>query len=108
MAMGFFVDVLEVESLDMRKDKNGVDKLWARLRLAGGSISVQVRSGTKILEGWSGKASGSVRVLSSKRDFQGHLSDLVTFQPVELDTWVPGEQVLKQGFTALDSFMGKK
>ena len=64
--IGFFLDVLEVESVENRKDRAGSDYQVARLRLAGGVLAVRVRQGVKIVAGWSGKASGSARIVQTK------------------------------------------
>ena len=111
MAMGFFMDVLEVESVDERKGRDPrfpQSVTYARLRLAGGSLSVKVRDGVKIAAGWSGKASGSARVVLLKREFNGRLSDSVALSPVELDAWVPVAEVRQSAASAIDSFLGKK
>lgn len=106
--LGFFFDVLEVESVDSRKDRQGQEFRAARLRLAGGVLSVRVRDSVKIVPGWSGKASGSARIITSKREFQGRFSDVVSLQPFELDTWVPLQQVQQATVSALESFTGRK
>ena len=109
--IGFFLDVLEVESVDERKGRDSrfqQSSVYARLRLAGGSLSVKVRDGVKIAPGWSGKASGSARIALLKREFNGRLSDAVALQPVELDTWVPLAEVRQNAASAIDSFLGKK
>lgn len=112
MSMGFFLDVLEVESVDERKGRDPRTSqqaiTYARLRLAGGSLSVRVRDGVKILPGWNGKASGSARIVLLKREFNGRLSDVVALAPVELDTWVPLAEVRQSSASAIDSFLGKK
>ena len=111
MAMGFFMDVLEVESVDERKGRDPrfpQVTSYARLRLAGGTITVKVRDGVKIVAGWSGKASGSCRVVMLKSEFNGRLSDKVAFSPVELDTWIPGAEVRQTASGAMESFLGKK
>ena len=106
--IGFFLDVLEVESVENRKDRAGSDYQVARLRLAGGVLAVRVRQGVKIVAGWSGKASGSARIVQTKREFNRQFYDVVSLQPIELDTWVPLQQVQQNTLTAMDAFIGRK
>lgn len=110
MANGFFIDVLEVESVDTRKNRdprNQQELTYARLRCAGGTLSVRVRDGVKILPGWSGKASGSCRIGILKREWNNRLSDVVAMIPFELDTWVPGVQLSTSNQSAMESFLKK-
>jgi hypothetical protein len=111
MAVGFFMNVLEVESINERKSRDPKAPLastwYARLRLEGGSITVQIKDGLKITTGWAGRASGSCRIANLKREWNGRLSDVTCLVPAVLDQWVPSHQVETAG-TALDSFMSAK
>lgn len=106
--VGFFLNVLEVESISERKSrdpKNPLRSSWyARLRLEGGTITVQIKDGLKIDAGWSGRASGICRVQTLKREWNGRLSDAVVLVPALLDSWVPLQQV-QQPASAMESFM---
>lgn len=110
MAMGFFMDVLEVESVREMKNRDPrlPGSLYARLRLAGGTISCKVRDGVAITPGWSGKVSGVVRIGTLKREFNGRLSDVTCLIPAEIDTWIPGQEVKKVAVPAIQSFLDKK
>ena len=111
MAIGFFMNVLEVESISERKSRDPkapqLSTFYARLRLEGGTITVQVKEGVKIASGWAGRASGLCRIASLKREWNGRFSDVTVLVPALLDTWVPTHQV-ESISSALDSFMNVK
>ena len=110
MAIGFFCNVLEVESINERKSRDPKAPLasswYARLRLEGGTVTVQIKDGLKITPGWSGRAYGSCRIASLKREWNGRFSDVSSFVPAVLDKWEPLQQVSSTG-SVFDSFMKK-
>lgn len=103
---GFFVAVEEVESVNERKGRPGFPPaLYARLRLSGATLSVKIKDGVNVPVGWSGMASGSVRIVTMKREFNGKLSDAVVLAPFEIDDFRPFKQVKQEQTSALASFM---
>lgn len=107
MANGFFLDVLEVESVKEGKSKVvGVPpSYYATLRLAGGSIKILVKDGIDVPVGWSGIASGPTVVKTYKREFNGKLSDVTVFTPVCIDQFRKDKQVTLSGNSAISDWM---
>lgn len=104
--LGFFVNVLEVESVEERKNKKtGQLVSWAKLQIEGDVIDIRIRPGVSVPVGWCGKASGTLVPSLLKSEFNGRLLDVKACRFAWLEEFIPGEEVKKSG-SALQNFLG--
>lgn len=105
--VGFFADVLEVEDVFERKQKDSrlSSVLWARLRLEGALISVRVKDGVKIPVGWSGKVTGTCVPSRLKSEFNGRLTDRDCLIYGVIDGFIPVAEVRHEEGSAFTSFV---
>lgn len=103
--LGFFAHVLEVESVEERKNKKtGQLVNWAKLRIEGDIIDIRIRPGVSVPVGWSGQAMGSLVPSLLKSEFNGRFSDVKCCRYAWLEEFKPLEEVKKSGST-LQNFL---